>query len=290
MKLPNFDYRAPVSVDEAVGLLAANNDARIISGGQSLVPMLAFRLAYPSMLVDLRNIANLDRIQIADDGLRVGARVRWCQIECDARLSDSHPLFQDMISHVAHYQIRNRGTVGGSLAHADPAAEMPGLAVVCDCEIIVVGSGGTRSIAAADLFTGPLDTTLEQSEVITEVRFPAWPAQRRWAFIEIARRKGDFAMAGVAIYYDLDTHGKASNAHVGVIGVTATPRRLNNVEAAIDGRTISEELIAEVKATASDSVEPMSDLHAGADYRKSLVGTLSARALRRAAGFRREAP
>jgi len=290
MKLPNFDYRAPASLDEAVGLLAANNDARIISGGQSLVPMLAFRLAYPSMLVDLRNIANLERIQITDDGLRVGARVRWCQIECDARLSDSHPLFQYMISHVAHYQIRNRGTVGGSLAHADPAAEMPGLAVVCDCNIIVVGSDGTRNIAAGDLFAGPLNTTLEQSEVITEVHFPAWPAQRRWAFIEIARRKGDFAMAGVAIYYDPDAHGKASNAHVGVIGVTATPQRLNEVEAAINGRTISEELIAEVKAIASGTVEPMSDIHAGADYRKSLVGTLSARAMRRAAGLEREAP
>lgn len=289
MKLPNFDYRAPYTLDEAVGLLAANDDALIIAGGQSLVPMLAFRLAYPSMLVDLRNIANLDRIEISDDGLRVGAKVRWCQIEGDARLSEKHPLLQHMTSHIAHYQIRNRGTVGGSLAHADPAAEMPGLAVVCDCEIVVVGSAGTRNIAAADLFVGPLTTTLEPSEIITEIRFPAWPAERRWAFIELARRKGDFAIAGVAIYYDSDAAGKAANTHIGVIGATATPRRLKSVEAAIDGRTISEDLIAEVKTAASDAVSPMSDIHAGADYRKSLVGTLAARALRRAAGLTREA-
>ncbi len=283
MKLPNFDYRAPASLDEAIELLAANEDARILSGGQSLVPLLAYRLANPSMLVDLRNIANLDEIKITGDGLRVGARVRWCQIEQDTRLRQSHPLLQEMISHVAHYQIRNRGTVGGSLAHADPAAEMPGLAVVCDCNIIVVGPAGPRTIAAADLFEGPLMTTLEPSEVITEVHFPVWPAERRWAFLEVARRKGDFAMVGVAIYFDQDAEGKASKTHVGAIGVTDTPQRLNSVEAIIDGRAVTEELIAEVKAAATDAVAPMSDLHAGADYRKSLMGTLSARALRRAA-------
>lgn len=282
MKLPNIDYRAPDSLDEVIRILAVDEDAQIISGGQSLMPVLAYRLAAPTTLVDLRNITGLDKIEITDDGLNIGARVRWCQIERDTRLHLSHPLMQEMISHVAHYQIRNRGTVGGSLAHADPAAEMPGLAVVCGCEITVVGPSGTRTIAAESLFDGPLTTTLLPAEIITGVHFPPWPANRRWAFLEVARRKGDFAMAGVAVFFDLDSDGKATNTHVGTIGVTETPQRLNTVETLINGETITEELIARVNSAASDAVEPMADLHAGADYRRALVGTLAARALRRA--------
>lgn len=289
MKLPNIDYAAPGSLAEAVDLLAANEGAKILSGGQSLIPVLAFRLAYPTLLVDLRDIEGLDEIRITDEGLRVGSRVRWCQIEQDARLRTMHPLFQDMIAHVAHYQVRNRGTVGGSLAHADPAAEMPGVAVVCDCEIVVVGSTGSRVLVAADLFAGPLETTLEPSEIITEVRFPVWPPERRWAFIELARRRGDFALAGVAVYYDEDGKGRATNTHVGAIGVSGTPRRLHEVETLLDGEVITEKLIAEAKAVASRTVDPMEDFHASAEYRKSLAGTLTARALRRAARLDREA-
>src|SRR6202042_92219 len=150
---------------EAVRLLATHDGAKILSGGQSLLPLLAFRLASPSMLVDIQKIVGLDDIELTPEGLRVGSRVRWCQIEEDPRLADSHPLFQAMISHVAHYQIRNRGTVGGSLAHADPDAEMPGVAVICGCEIVVVATSGRRIIKASEFFAGALQTVLEDDEI-----------------------------------------------------------------------------------------------------------------------------
>jgi carbon-monoxide dehydrogenase medium subunit len=280
MKLPPFDYAAPASLDEAVRLLASNEGAKILSGGQSLIPLLAFRMAHPPMLVDIQNIAGLDAIEITTQGLRVGARVRWCQIEEDCRLTEAHPLFQAMISHVAHYQIRNRGTVGGSLAHADPAAEMPGVALVCGCGIVVAGASGTRTIAASAFFTGPLETALRSDEIITEVRFPPWPRGRRWGFLEFSRRKGDFAMAGVAAFYDEDSKGRVKDAHVGVIGAADTPVRLAKVEQLLDGNVLDDDLVARAQALASESVDPNSDIHAAADYRKSLVGTLTARVLR----------
>jgi aerobic carbon-monoxide dehydrogenase medium subunit len=280
MKMPPFDYACPDSLDEAVRLLASNEGAKILSGGQSLIPLLAFRMAHPPMLVDIQNVAGLDAIEITAEGLRVGARVRWCQIEEDHRLTGAHPLFREMISHVAHYQIRNRGTVGGSLAHADPAAEMPGVAMVCGCDIVVVGPSGKRTIAAASFFTGSLETALHSDEIIIEVRFPSWPRGRRWAFQEFSRRKGDFAMAGVAAFYDEDTQGKVKDARVGVIGAADTPVRLAEVEELLNGNILDGDLIARAQALASETVNPNADIHAAADYRKSLVGTLTARVLR----------
>src|SRR5215469_15940256 len=189
MKLAAFDYASPATIEEAVSLLASRSgSAKIISGGQSLVPMLAFRLAAPELLVDLKRLQGLNRIVIADDGVRLGAKVRWCAIDRDARLRGAHPLLVEAVRHVAHYQIRNRGTVGGSLAHAGPAAEMPGIAMTCEAEIAVAGKDGTRTIAAADFFLGPLTTALASDEIITEIRLPAWPAERRWGFQEFARR------------------------------------------------------------------------------------------------------
>src|SRR5437016_8799070 len=205
MKLPPFDYACPTTLPEAVQLLATSNgDAKAIAGGQSLVPMLAFRLAQPSLLVDLRKLPDLRGIRISAKGVTLGAMVRWRDIEDDERLDTAHPLLKAAIAHVAHYQVRNRGTVGGSLAHADPAAEMPGIAMTCDAEIAVAGSSGSRTVRASDFFLGPLSTALADDELIVEVRLPAWPAKRRWAFEEFARRRGDFALAGVAAYYDLD--------------------------------------------------------------------------------------
>ncbi len=177
MKLPPFEYACPTSLSEAVALLAAHDgDAKPLAGGQSLVPMLAFRVASPALLVDLRKLAELRQIKISKDGVTLGAMVRWRQILDDARLRTAHPLLVAAIEHVAHYQIRNRGTVGGSIAHADPAAEMPGIAVTCEATIAVVGQSGARTIAAADFFQGPLITALGADEIITEIRLPAWPA------------------------------------------------------------------------------------------------------------------
>ncbi len=283
MKLPPFDYACPTTLPEAVELLAAHDDAKAIAGGQSLVPMLAFRLAQPSLLVDLRKLADLRGIRISDAGVTLGAMVRWRDIEDDERLETAHPLLKAAISHVAHYQIRNRGTVGGSIAHADPAAEMPGIAMTCDAEIAVVGKSGVRVIQAADFFQGALTTALTTDEIIVEIRLPAWPASRRWGFQEFARRRGDFAMAAAAVFYDQDERGKARNAHVGVIGVGDRPLRLTAAEDVLNGESIDEATIAKADAATSAAVEPQDDIHASAAYRRSLVGTMVERALRIAA-------
>jgi carbon-monoxide dehydrogenase medium subunit len=283
MKLPPFDYACPTTLPEAIQLLASNDDAKAIAGGQSLVPMLAFRLAQPSLLVDLRKLADLRGIRISDAGVTLGAMVRWRDIEDDERLETAHPLLKAAIAHVAHYQIRNRGTVGGSIAHADPAAEMPGIAITCDAEIAVVGKSGARVIQAADFFQGALTTALASDEIIVDIRLPAWPAGRRWGFQEFARRRGDFAMAAAAVFYDQDERGKARNAHVGVIGVGDRPMRLTAVEDVLNGQTIDEATIAKADAATSAAVDPQDDIHASAAYRRSLVGTMVERALRSAA-------
>jgi len=283
MKLPAFEYACPATLAEAVALLAAGGgDAKVLAGGQSLVPMMAFRVASPALLVDLRKLAELRTIDITGDGVRLGAMARWRDIEDDARLDAAHPLLKAAVAEVAHYQIRNRGTVGGSIAHADPAAEMPGIAVTCDAEIAVVGRAGARVIAAADFFIAPLTTALAADEIIVEIGLPAWPAKRRWAFKEFARRRGDFAMAGTALFYDVDEGGKARNAHVGAIGVGDRPQRLAAAEAAINGQTVDIATCERAGAAASAAVTPQSDIHASAAYRKALLGTLVERALQSA--------
>lgn len=283
MKLPPFEYACPTTLPEAVQLLASRDEAKPLAGGQSLVPMLAFRLAQPTLLVDLRKLADLRGIKITANGVTLGAMTRWRDIEDDARLSVAHPLLKAAIAHVAHYQIRNRGTVGGSIAHADPAAEMLGIALTCEAEMAVVGKSGARMIKAPDFFTGALTTALAADEIIVEVRLPPWPKARRWGFQEFARRRGDFAIAGAAVFYDADVHGRARNAHVGVIGVADRPLRLPSVEALLDGQTMDEATIAQAEAAAAAAIDPPQDIHASAPYRRALAGTMVERALKQAA-------
>jgi aerobic carbon-monoxide dehydrogenase medium subunit len=284
MKLPPFEYACPATVSEAVALLASHDgEAKPLAGGQSLVPMLAFRVASPSLLVDLRKLAELRQIKISPDSVTLGAMVRWREILEDARLRTAHPLLVAAVEHVAHYQIRNRGTVGGSMAHADPAAEMPGIAVTCEAQIAVIGKAGARVIAAADFFAGPLMTALKPDEIITEIRLPAWPARRRFGFQEFARRRGDFAMAAAAVFYDEDSDGQARNAHVGAIGVGDRPLRLPTVEALVNGHNVDKAVIAKAEATAAAAVDPPDDIHASGAYRKALVGVMVERALKDAA-------
>jgi carbon-monoxide dehydrogenase medium subunit len=284
MKLPRFDYACPATVQEAVGLLAAgNNSARLLAGGQSLVPILAFRLAAPSMLIDIGRIAGLDTIEIDPAGIHLGARVRWCEIEAHRILPAAHPLLAAAIAQVAHYAIRKRGTVGGSLAHADPAAELPGVAVACGATLMLVGPSGRRSVPAAQFFLGPLTTALAPDEMITRITLPPWPAERRWGFEEFARRRGDFALAGVAAFYDRDSAGRATNSHIGVIGVDDRPRRLAGAEAQLDGQLVDATAIAAVAQTASLMVDPPDDIHGSARYRRGLLATLVERALTAAA-------
>ena len=278
MKLPDFDYHSPTSLDEAIALMATPN-ARVLAGGQSLLPIMAFRLAAPSALVDLRKIKGLDQIEITQDTIHLGPMVRWRDVERHEGLAAALPMLTQAMEYVAHYQIRNRGTVGGSLAHADPAAEFPGIAVTCDARIHLAGASGQRVVAAADMFVGPLETSLQDGEIITSIELPRWPQARRWAFEEFSQRRGDFALAGVALFYDLDGEQHAQNVHIGVIGATDRPRRLPCAESALNGQALSDEVIAKACAAASAEVDPPSDIHGSAAYRRSLVGTLLQRAL-----------
>ena len=280
MKLPKFDLCKPHNGARGCG--ASGSQQR---HGEAACrrpeprAVLAFRLAAPSTLVDLGRIAGLDNIEIDDAGVHLGARVRWCDIEADARLATAHPLLAAAITHVAHYQIRKRGTVGGSLAHADPAAEMPGIAVACDAELTLVGSSGSRLVPAAAFFLGPLTTALAPDELITQIRLPPWPSARRWGFQEFARRRGDFALAGVAAFYDLDSTGHATNTHIGVIGVDDRPRRLTAAEAVLDGRAVDANAITATAQMAAQVVDPPDDVHGTARYRRALLTTLVERAL-----------
>jgi carbon-monoxide dehydrogenase medium subunit len=278
MKLPDIDYSRPTSLESAVRLLA-DVDARILAGGQSLIPMMAYRLATPSLLVDIARIPGLDRIGIGADGVTLGARVRWRDIENEPLLATSHPLLCTGVSHIAHYQIRNRGTVGGSLAHADPAAELPAIALACDAVIVVFGADGRREMAARDFFIGPLTTALRPTDIITEVRLPAWPAGRKFAFEEFARRRGDFALAGVCLAYDLNDHGAVVDPRVVGFGATEMPTRIAELEQFLRGRRPDLAMCEGAAKVASDAITPVGDIHASPAYRRSLFGTLVERAL-----------
>ncbi|MGV3653369.1 MAG: FAD binding domain-containing protein [Noviherbaspirillum sp.] len=285
MKFSEFEYEAPATAAEAVRLLASRlGEAKLIAGGQSLLPTMAYRLAQPALLVDVKNIPDLNRIAIGPDGVRLGARTRWRDIEDSAALCTAHPLLKEAIRHVAHYQIRNRGTVGGSLAHADPASELPCIAVTCEAVIQVLGPQGERLVKAEDFFLGPLSTVLADDEMILELRLPAWRDGRRWAFQEFSRRPGDFALAGIALFYDLDAEGRVSNAHVGVVGACQRSQRLAAAENALNGKPLDAATIAAAAAAAREEADPTGDLHASAEYRKALTGTLLERALRQASG------
>jgi carbon-monoxide dehydrogenase medium subunit len=284
MKLPSFDYACPATIAEAIALLAAHGgEAKPIAGGQSLVPMLAFRLTAPTLLVDLRKLSELRQIKITDAGVTLGAMVRWRDILNTPRLRQAHPLLVAAVEHIAHYQIRNRGTVGGSLAHADPAAELPGIAVTCDADIVAQGSAGPRVIAAADFFRGALMTALRPDEIVTEIRLPAWRRRRRYGFREFARRRGDFAVAAAVVAFD-EMEKKFCNVRVGAIGIGDRPLRLNAAERALEGGVITPAAIAGCAAAASSAVEPADDIHASGAYRKALIGVMVERALHDAIG------
>ena len=274
MKLPAFEYACPATPADVVQLLATTPGAKVIAGGQSLLPTMAFRLANPTVLVDLRNIEGLNYLRVNADGVHIGARTRWCDLTGNAALTDLHPLLAAALPHIAHYQIRNRGTVGGSLAHADPAAELPCIAATCDARLRVLGPSGERVIAAPEFFIGPLMTILHDDELILELQLPPWQTGRRWAFTEFSRRHGDFALAGIALHYDVDPGGRAIDAHIGVVGACQQPSRLPAAEAALNGRVVDPAVAAAVAEAAGTELDPPADIHASAEYRRSLAMTL----------------
>jgi len=283
MKFGDFEYFAPKTLEAAIDLLVSRSgEAKVIAGGQSLLPAMAYRLARPSALVDLRYIDALRGVEIGPTEIRLAALTRWRDIETDARLDKAHPLMRETVRHIAHYQVRSRGTVGGSLAHADPASEFPGLAVCCDAVIEIRGASGAREVHASEFFVGPLSTVLGDDEIVVGVRFPAWAPGRRWAFKEFSKRAGDFALAGVTVFYEL-REGHIDATRVAVIGACSRPMRLHRIEEWLTGRLPKDETFAEAARLASEEAEPGSDIHADADYRRALVGALTRRALCEAA-------
>jgi carbon-monoxide dehydrogenase medium subunit len=283
MKPAAFDYFCARSIDEAVAALArGGGEAKLLAGGQSLVPMLNFRLVQPAMLVDINRVPGLAHVTPAPAGLRLGALTRHRIVETSPTIAERFPILAAAMTHVAHLAIRNRGTVGGSLAHADPAAEWPMLALLLDARIATVSPTGTRTIAAKEFFLGALTTALDPAEIVTEIELPATAPGMGWGFEELARRQGDFAIAAVATL--IATDGRCcTEARIALVGGGETARRAASAEALLRDRPLTEETIAAAARAVRDMVAPPSDLHASADYRRHALEVLARRALEAAA-------
>jgi carbon-monoxide dehydrogenase medium subunit len=275
LKPPPFDYHSPESLDEALALLAEHGDeAKVLAGGQSLVPLLAFRLARPSVLIDLNRVPGLSGIAAADGHLVVGALTREVEAERSADVRRHAPLMAEALPLIGHSAIRNRGTVGGSIAHADPAAELPAVALAAGAELVVASAArGERVIAADDFFQGYFTTALEPDEVLTSVRFPVAPAGTGARFEEAARRHGDFAMVGVGATVRLEGDAVA-DARLVLIGMADTPVRARAAEQALVGATPGDDLFTAAGAAAVEGLTPPSDLHASSAYRRHVAGVL----------------
>jgi 2-furoyl-CoA dehydrogenase FAD binding subunit len=267
MKPAPFAYRRPESLSDAVAALAADPSAKVLAGGQSLVPLLSMRLAAPSTLVDINALPGLADIDVTDDGVRIGALARHADVLADERVRQVQPLISLALAHVAHATIRNRGTTVGSLVHADAAAEMPVVLALLEGSVEVTGPSGGRTIAASDLYVGPLETSLAHDEIATSAFFPALAPGARVAFEEIARRHGDYALVGAAALIDGDT------ARVGYVSVSDVPT-------VVDLSGVAPE---EAGDAALEHLEPADDIHATADYRAHLVRVLTRRVLEAAA-------
>lgn len=285
MKPPPFEYFDPETPDEALERLAeAGDDGKILAGGQSLVPILNFRLARPLALIDINRLP-LAGIEQVDGVLRIGALNRHRAVETSPLVRERCPVLAAAVPFIGHRQIRNRGTFGGSLAHADPSAELPLITVLLDGEIATRRPGGTSRVhAAGEFFLGYLSTALDVAELITEVRLPLPPPGAGWAFQEVARRAGDFALVEAAALVELAPDGTIATLRVAVGGAGPAQMRLPAVEAAARGRTVDAGLLDELDGLSRDGIDPDSDLHASADYRREVTGTLVRRAVAEAAG------
>ena len=284
MKPAKFDYHAPATLDEALELLAQYGyEAKALAGGQSLMPMLNLRLARPAVIVDLNRVAGLGGIVDGAEAMTIGAMTRQRQLERSAEVRARFPLLAAAVPHIAHFQIRNRGTVGGSLAHSDPAAEIPALCLALDAEIAAVSRRGRRVIAAGDFGLGLFATALEPDELLAEVRLPrleaAGETRWRWGFREVCRREGDFALAGAIALLRLDGDDVCREARIAMFGVGDGPARMPAAEASLVGRAVDADARAAAAALVAEAVNPSSDIHASAQYRKEVGGVMARRAL-----------
>jgi len=279
MKPAAFDYVIADSIDMAVASLADGGvDAKIIAGGQSLVPMLNFRLIRPSVLIDINRIGDLAFIEEAGKKICVGALTRHYQIETSPVIARHLPVLASAMTHVAHLAIRNRGTIGGSLSHADPAAELPMMALLLDAELHIASASGKRTIAARDFFVGALTVDLARDDIVTEIALPKLPPKTGWGFEEVARRSGDFALAAAAATLTLSA-GVISQARIALTGVGPTPVRVAEAEALLVGQALEPGLIDRIIDVVRAAIEPETDLHASSDYRRHLASVLVGRAV-----------
>lgn len=283
MKPALFDYHSPSSVDEAVALLASVDGAMIIAGGQSLVPAMNMRLASPAALIDIQRIPGLSTLAVENGVIRVGSMVRHRELELDAAAHAANPLIREAMAHVAHVPIRNRGTVVGSLCHADAAAEMPMILVLTGGSVVARSSAGERIIPATDYFEFHMTTTRRADEMITEARFPALPKGAGYAFEEFTRRHGDYAIAAVGCILSKAADGSVADISLAACGITSRPVKLVEAEAALKGRPIAPETLAKAAGAVAEVVTAGDDMHATAAYRKHLAGVLLKRVVEKAA-------
>jgi carbon-monoxide dehydrogenase medium subunit len=282
MKLPYVEYEAPTTIAEAVDLLAEHEDeASVLAGGQSLIPLMALRLARPGVLIDINGLSELSLVAVTDGRVTIGAMTREYVAEDSATVGDAVPLLAAALPLIGHEAIRSRGTIGGSLAHADPAAELPAVALALDAEFVVRGRARGRVIPAADWFEGYLATSRRPEELLTEVRFPAAGPGTGVAFLEVARRHGDFAIVGLAVSLTL-ADGVISDARLAFAGVSDVPVRAAETEDLLAGERPSAELFAEAARVAAAVLDPPADLNGSSEYRKQVAATLVRRGLQAA--------
>jgi len=287
LKSSSFQYLRPTRLVDALAMLAnSSGEAKVIAGGQSLVPAMNLRLSAPKVLVDLTGLEELTKLGLADDGsLAVGAMVTHSRMLHDGQVKKGWPVIEQVLPFVAHEQIRNRGTIGGSLCHADPAAEWAAICVLLDAKIYVQGPSGKRAIPASKFSSGVYETDLEPNEILTEVVFPPAPDHMRWGFHEISRRHGDFAMAGAIVGVGLDSAGRLTDIRLVVFAVEDKPRRIDADVSHCLGMTFDAASIDALSLSAASCVTPRSDLHASAELRSDLVYACVRTALMRVIGI-----
>jgi len=289
MKPPPFEYAAPRKTDEAVALLAQHGDrAKVLAGGQSLVPLLNFRLAQPEVLVDVNRVAELAYVRPVDSGIAFGALTRQHTVERSDDVRARLPIVTEACRLIGHLPIRHRGTIGGSLAHADPASELPAVMVALEAELTAVRRGGRRTLPAEQFFTGIFTTALAPDELLTEIRVPGLPSRTGSAFVEIARRAGDFAIVGIAALVTLDDAGRVGRARLALCGVGPTPIRARQAERVLEGERPEGRALDEATDKIVAATDPPGDIHASAAFRKKLARHVGRQAIglaaRRAGG------
>lgn len=283
MKPPLFAYQAPRTIEDALAALGSHADAMVLAGGQSLLPAMNFRVAHPSLLVDIQHVAGLKGVSIEAGEIVVKAMVRHRELELDDAVHHANPLIAEVLRHVAHIPIRNRGTVVGSLCHADPSAELPMLLLLLEGSVVARGPTGERRIPAEQFFHSFLTTARRSDEIVVEARFPLLAPSAGWAFDEVTRRHGDFAIAGVGTVIQLDPQGRASDVRLAACGVAERPLRLTGAERHLIGTALAPADLDAAGKLAASAVTVSGDMHASASYRRRVVGTLTARVVATAA-------